>query len=839
MKSVARLLDQIKPTRYALELTPNLETFTFTGREVIECTLEIPSNQLTFHANELTITSVSANGSEGTITLNSKDQTVTFSFEHELADAVSIEIIFSGELKEKLHGFYRSSYKDEAGKTRWLATTQFEPTAAREAFICIDEPAAKAVFDVTLTIPEDMEAISNTNIVEEKAANGKKTITFAPTPKMSTYLLAFLVGNFERISTTTKNGVEVGVYTTAGKQHQGQFALETAAKILDFYTNYFGIPYPLPKLDMIAVPDFSAGAMENWGAVTYREPAILVDPKNTATANKQLVAMVVAHELAHQWFGNLVTMGWWTDLWLNEGFASWVEFLAVDNLFPEWEMWTQFVSNDYAQARQLDALANTHPIEIEVHHPDEIGEIFDTISYSKGASVIRMLYHYLGEDDFKKGLNRYLETYSYSNATTDNLWEHLEKASNKPVIEVMQKWTKQPGFPLVTLRDGTITQERFYADPKQPASDSLWPIPLSFLTPTGTSTPILVDHHEGSLGSDNTGWEKPNANQTGFYLVNYSATQLAQLQAVLPSLPTIDRYGIVSDVAMLLSAGKLSSDQFLSLIAALRDEGDYAVWMAIFEGLGALFVLADDKTLAKLEAFTIWLLEPSVARLGWEPKPSEPHLDTLLRSSVLGLAGRCGYQEVIEEARKRFARYLESKELAPDLRVAIYSVVARHGDTATYRQFTELLEHESLQEEQRRLLSALARFKDPDLLQQTLKRSLSDKVRTQDSVLAMLAVLANRFGRQLTWQFIQDNWQLLVDRYGQGGHMLSRIPDQLGMVFARHELADELETFFNTHDKPGIERSIQQALESIRLQADWWERDKDSMNEFLDSSLSR
>ncbi len=839
MEKVARLVDAIKPGRYQLTLEPNLNDFAFTGRETIEFELTTASKQLVFHAQELDIAKARIENIECGISYQAENQTVAFSFDKELpAGSHKIELEFSGVLREGLEGFYRSRYEVN-GQEKWLATTQFESTDARRAFVCIDEPAAKAVFDVTLIIDRGLAAISNTNIVSEEAEGDKKRLTFAPTPKMSTYLLAFLVGEFEKVETKTKNGVHVGVYTTAGKKHQAKFALDVAAKTLDFYTDYFGIPYPLPKLDMIAVPDFAAGAMENWGAVTYRETAILVDPEQSSLANKQWAAMVVAHELAHQWFGNLVTMSWWTDLWLNEGFASWVEYLAVGPLFAEWQLWTPVVNDDYTHARNLDALANTHPIEVEVNHPGEIAEIFDAISYQKGASVIRMLYHFIGEEFFKIGLHNYLEKFSYDNAVTTDLWEALEAASGIPVKKIMAAWTSQPGFPLVSVDEGLVSQQRYFASPAHPEDSTTWPVPLKFVTSEGPSQQTLLETHDSELKITLRGWFKPNPEQTGFYIVNYTPEMIKALDKPLKNLSVLDRFGVVSDVNALVRAGLLSSDQILALGKSLRAETNYAVWNGLIDGFGGLMNIStpDEALRTKLEKFGLLWLEPIFAHLGWEPKPDEPHFDTLLRPQIISMLGHYGHKDIITEARKRFTAQLEGQPIAADLRSAVYGIVARHGSTKDYEAFYAQYKATDLQEEQRRLLGALGNFKDEKFNKRTLELSLSDEVRSQDSVGVILRVLGNRHGREQAWQFIQDNWKELVKRFGEG-HTISYIPQGVGSVFSRAEDATRVEKFFAKNTVPSIERTVKQALENIRLQADWYDRDRDKLNKFLDQAKS-
>ncbi|HVF69584.1 MAG TPA: M1 family metallopeptidase, partial [Xanthomonadales bacterium] len=433
-----RLTDDIVPTEYSITIHPDLPTFTFKGEEEIILDLKKPTKSITIHADELKISKVNYNGSLiGEVSFDKENETAIIKFPNQLpAGEGKLFIEFTGTLNDKMRGFYRSKY-DIDGKEHVMAVTQFESTDARRAFPCFDEPAKKAIFHINLIVPEDHTAISNAIESQVKEhSSGFKIVSFAPTPKMSTYLLAFIVGKFEHIEKKTAEGTLVRVFVTPGKKKQAEFSLDVAAETITFFSEYFKIPYPLPVMDLVAIPDFAAGAMENWGAITYRETALLVDPVHTATVNKQWVAIVIAHELAHQWFGNLVTMEWWTHLWLNEGFASYIEYLAVDHIFPEWDMWTQFVYMDHSRALELDGLENTHPIEVEVHNPTEISEIFDAVSYSKGSSIIRMLAEYLGEDIFRKGLQVYLKKHSYGNATTSDLWNALEKVSGKPVEKI-------------------------------------------------------------------------------------------------------------------------------------------------------------------------------------------------------------------------------------------------------------------------------------------------------------------------------------------------------------------------------------------------------------------
>src|SRR5919106_3407353 len=500
---------EVRPVAYRISLAPDLTAFTFAGEETIEIEVSQPTSQIVLNAAELEIQEayLLRDGQRlpaQAIALDAEQETATLTFAAPLpTGTMQLFMRFTGILNDKLRGFYRSEYTLPDGVKRVMATTQFEAPDARRAFPCWDEPAHKAKFEISLIIPSDLTAISNMPIVgETPQASGTKLVRFAESPIMSTYLLAIMVGEFESVEAQAE-GTLVRVWTTPGKKEQGRFALDVSCRLLSFYNNYFGIPYPLPKLDLIAIPDFAAGAMENWGAITYREVALLVDPAHSSAATKQRVAIIIAHEIAHMWFGNLVTMEWWNDLWLNEGFASWIEYKAVDHLFPEWEMWLQFLFADIGPAMSLDGLRNTHPIEAEVKTTHDINELFDAISYSKRAAIIRMLEQFLGDETFRRGLVHYLSAHEYGNARTEDLWASLAHVSGKAVKEIMDAWTKQPGYPVVEVRhqarphepaELTLAQNRFLYDydPERGEPDpSLWRIPVAVRS-AGAVSPFVT-----------------------------------------------------------------------------------------------------------------------------------------------------------------------------------------------------------------------------------------------------------------------------------------------------------------------------------------------------------
>ena len=861
-KNNVRLPAHIKPVRYHITLKPDLEAFVFSGEETISLSLDKEVKDITLHSKDIEIVSaevVQVGRVKTTyatrsrrienfalkITYDDKAETVTFVFPKSIKKGkAKLILVFRGVLNDRMHGFYRSTYFVE-GKKHHMATTQFEATDARRAFPCFDEPSAKAIFDIKLIVPLQSTALSNTipTAVREHEG-GYKVVEFAPTPKMSTYLVAFIVGDLEHIEKKTKEGVLVRVFTTPGKKHQAEFALDCAVKSLSFFTKYFDIPYPLPVLDMIAIPDFASGAMENWGAVTYRESAILVDPLHSSVATKQWVAMVVAHELSHQWFGNLVTMEWWTHLWLNEGFASYIEYLAVDHMFPEWEMWTEFVSGDLGSALTLDALKHTHPIEVEVHHPDEISEIFDAVSYAKGASVIRMLADYLGEKDFRDGLRYYLKKHSYKNTSTIHLWKAFEKVSKKPVEKMMGIWTMKAGYPLLTVseKDGVlnIKQTRFFSSPLSRATSkekTLWQIPIHFKTTSrGPVKKIMLDARQAIVGmGKHTDWIKMNTGETGVFRTNYSKELWGALfsAVIKKELDAVDRLGLVRDIFDLAYAGQVSAVDALRFVSAYKHETSYAVWVELASGLSRIRALVGSEPFLPLfEKYARELLSPMVKKVGWKKKKGERHTDTLLRALILGDAGMYGDRDVVLRAQKMFAAMKKNKNpISPDLRGVVYGTVARHGGAVEYEQLMGMYNKSLLHEEKNRIGGALGKFKDKDLLKKTLEFSLGEGVRSQDTMRFTAAVSANPYGRDLAWKFIKQKWPLFLKRYG-GQKDMSYLVAPLG-AHTTVEFADDIEQFFKKNPVPGGTRTVEQILERIRAKALWLARDKEKIKAWL------
>ena len=799
-----------------------------------------------------------------------KMETMKLTFDQELkagSDAV-LAIEYVGIHNDKMAGFYRSAYEDHQTKEKkHMVVTQFEPTDARKAFPCWDEPALKAVFDVTLIVPETMTGLSNMpDVTTEKLAGGLKKIKFAPTPIMSTYLVAFAVSELDYIEafTTDAAKTKVRVYAPKGLASQGQFALDVAVKTLEFFAVYFDIPYPLPKMDLLCVAHFSAGAMENYGLVTFRTVYLLHDEKASAAKSKQSIAYIVGHELAHQWFGNLVSPGWWSDLWLNEGFATWAGWLATDHLFPEWSVWTQFVNDDMQRGLGLDSLRSSHPIEVPVQNPAEIHQIFDAISYSKGASVIRMLANYLGADTFRDGVRDYLKKFKYGNADTMDLWDYLSKASgNKPIAKLMNSWTRQIGFPVVTVTsqkvgDETVLnvrQERFLSsgDLKHDEDSSIWFTPLQIVTSSKLKEPSsdvlsekeavvkIKDLDLAKLADDQ--FYKLNLNQSGFYRTKYEPALLKKLgQAVRDGkFGSSDRIGILTDTYALSKAGYSSVVELLDLLANYEKEHDYIVWSEIALELASIRSIwweAKPETVDRLKSFSKEMFSPVAQRLGWEYKKGEGFLTALLRTLAISNAGKSGDATVIAEAQKRFKEFMNgtTEAIHPDLRGAVFSIVLQNGGVVEYEQVLKLFRETRTADQKLIALSALGSAKTEELLLRTLKFAQTEEVPANDIIYVFGSVSANPVGKKLAWPFVKENWKTLHDRYYTGSmSLLSRVVSSTTESFSSQKWYDDFKQFFADKNLPNISRAIQQTLEKIDANSKWYARDAKAVDQWLEN----
>ena len=796
------------------------------------------------------------------IVYDSRDeaQTVTLTFAKALpvgagARGATLRMAFDGTLNDKMAGFYRSAYSAPGGVTRHMGVTQFEATDARRAFPCWDEPALKATFDVTLRVPSDREALGNMPPVKTAPGPaGWKDVTFERTPLMSTYRVAWVVGEFDCVEDVTAEGVAVRVWTPPGLGEQGRFALKVGVHALSFFTRYFGAPYPLPKMDMVAVPDFAAGAMENWGLVTYRTVLALYDPETTGSAVKQQSAYVVCHELAHQWFGNLVTMGWWSHLWLNEGFATWAGWLAVDALFPEWRVWDQFLVNEQARGLELDGLESSHPIEVEIPDASKVNEIFDAISYAKGASAIHMLVAYMGEEAFQKGMRLYVSRHAWGNAATGDLWAALAESSGKPVGALMACWTQQTGYPVVhASRSGdelAVRQERFLSTGKA-ADATRWLVPLRVAcssAPGAAGNPAWDAMLSGAEGGAHlpagAAWAKLNAGQAGFYRVAYDSGMASALAAAAPALPTADRCGLVGDAFALAAAGHAPTAAALALLASLgaHGEGEYVVWANAAAGLGAVqstWFEQPARVSSGLETYARRLYAALAARTGWAPPAAgESHLDALLRSLAVGRAASLGDGDALAAARARFTSFTagDAAALPPDLRAAVFKAVLARGGRAEFEALLGIYNGAEQQELRIAALQALGAAADPALVRRALEFNLhGGSVRSQDLMYVVASAAANAKGRRVAWDYLREQWDDIKARLDGGGFLLTRLVSLSTAGLASEADAADVEAFFAARGTASMQRTVAQSVEKIRAAAAWLRRDAADVAAWLEA----
>jgi len=847
---VKRLFEGFQPKTYQIAVAPDRETMKLTGTVTIEGQkTSRPSQRLVFHQHGLTITDAKIIKKDKK---GEKEVVVQRISHHKGFDEVRLhteELLYpgtyivtmqyKGAITRNMEGVYPCLFKQD-GQDKKLIATQFESHHAREAFPCIDEPEAKATFDLTLTSPSGEAALGNTPVKTQTEKDGKLITTFETTPKMSTYLVAFAYGDLRYKEAKTKDGVIVRTYATPDNIEYTDFALDVAVKTLEFFNDYFDIPYPLQKADLVALPDFASGAMENWGLITFREQALFVDPANTSLPSKQYVAVVVAHELTHQWFGNLVTMRWWTDLWLNEGFASWIEYLAVDKLFPDWEMWTQFIVDDQHTALKLDALENTHPIEVSINHPDEIRSIFDAISYYKGSSVIHMLEQYLGHDVFRDGLRYYLKKHMYGNTDTVDLWEALETVSKKPVKKFMAAWTSQAGYPIIkaTVAGGqfSLSQEVFVLNPlsaKQKSAKDLWPIPLRS---SNTEHDIMTTAElTGAVTGNHPETFKLNEGQSGLYRVAYNQEHLDRLAQLVKSgkLSPLDRLGILSDAFEAAKAGYTDTISALKLMEAYSNEDISPVWDIITGNLSAIRSVMDDENLrGAMKPYGRKLAAAQLKRLGWKEKSDESHFDKLLRPTILALAAVSDEPDVLAEINARFAAMKKSEDLVPDLRGIVYGTVARRGDAKVFDKLLDLHNGSTSPEERVTLAAALTNFKQPELTKRSLDLIRTENVRLQDVGYWIAYSFMNRFAREATWEWMVNNWEWLKKNLG-ADLSFYRLPVYAARVYNDASFLPKFKKFFESVMEPALERSVKQGIEMVEWHSEWKKRDFEAIKKFF------
>jgi len=831
MSDPYRLPPTVVPSRYELTLTPDLAAATFSGEETITVTVGEAVREVVLNAVDLEVGAVAARDARGRqvlgrAELEPADERARLVFPEPLAPGGwRLHLAFTGVLNDKLRGFYRSRYTDVDGVEHVLAATQFEATDARRAFPCWDEPAFKAVFAATLVIDEKLQAVSNTRVLETRPGTrpGTKIVRFADTIVMSTYLVAFVVGELEATDPLMVGHTPVRVWCVPGKQPIARFGQAIAAFSLEFFEQYYGMPYPGDKLDFLAIPDFASGAMENLGAITFRETALLVDEK-TATHNElERVADVVAHEVAHMWFGDLVTMSWWNGIWLNEAFATFMEMLCVDAWKPEWERWVTFgVSR--AAALALDGLRSTRPIEFPVTAPKEAEAMFDALTYEKGASVLRMLEQHLGPEAFREGIRRYLTRHAFANTETRDLWDALGAA------HIMEEWIFSPGYPVITVTEAAgrlvLAQERFtYLGATADAGRQRWRVPVMLRLRVGgierTEKLLLTSAEERLELPGAPDWVIANAGGDGYYRVRYAPPLLGKLAAHAAAVATpIERFNLVNDAWASTVAGVMSLAEYLTLTARLREETDRNVWTALIGSFAYLNRVIDTAERPRLQALVRDRLGPMVIRLGWEPGTGENELTRQLRGDLLAAIGTLG-DDPAAQARARELSAGDPTLVDPPVLSAAIAITAFAGGDAEYDDMLRRFKAAKTPQDEQRYLYALAAFRPPALVGRTLERTLSGEFRTQDAPFVVRAMLMNVYARELAWRFAKARWQEMAAKYPASAYR--RMWE--GIVgLATPPLEQEVIEFFRT---TGIDlggKKLAQYLEQLRIAVAFHER---------------
>ncbi len=837
-----RLPTTVIPERYEIKLTPDLSAATFAGEEKVFIQIIEPVRQVVVNSAELGFQAVSIKGPGGKVVrgntaLDVENEQATFDFPEALNPGRwELQIAYSGILNDKLHGFYRSTYKDPNGREKTLASTQFESTDARRAFPCWDEPAFKAVFQVTLVVDQALTAISNARVLRETplSGTGKKEVVFADTIKMSTYLVAFIVGEFEGTDPVMVGNAPLRVWAVPGKGHLAKFAQEIGAFSLTFFSRYYDIAYPGDKLDLIAIPDFASGAMENLGAITFRETALLVDEGKATRAELERVADVVSHENAHMWFGDLVTMKWWNGLWLNEAFATFMEMLAVDGWKPEWRRWDSFTVSR-AAAMQVDGLKSTRPIEFPVERPEEAAGMFDVLTYEKGASVLRMLEQYLGADKFRDGIRLYLRRHEYANAETTDLWDALEDSTRQPARALMDSWIFQAGYPLISVERNTsdliLSQRifRYLRDGDHPDRKFHVPVFLRAGTKQGTvnQTVLLTDQELRIPLPEDLDWVVANAGGHGFYRVRYSPELVTAVKRELQSnLLAVERFNLANDTWATTLAGLTSLADYLDLIDLFRDETDLNVWTTVIISSHHLHRILDDVQERLFQERIRAIFNPALQRLTWSPREGETELERQLRGELINALGTVGEDKACQErARELYAQYeKDPASVERNLVPALVSIVAHTGSGGDYDKFYSRFTNAQTPQEETRYLFALGGFRQPDLIDRTLQMTINGEVRTQNAPYLMRGILLNKDAREKAWSFMKAHWEEMLRRYPDNS--IPRMCE--GIVgLATPELEADVRDFFARHPVKQGAKQMEQHLERLRIAVSCKERWKD------------
>jgi puromycin-sensitive aminopeptidase len=820
LQSPYRLPRTVLPSKYAVSLSPDLDKASFTGSVTISAEATQTVNEIVLNAIELDIHAVEVNGSPVPFSLNEELERLIIDVAVS-PGPITLHISFTGTLNDKLRGFYRSTFTDENGAIRTIATTQMQSTDCRRAFPCFDEPDFKATFAIDITCDADLLAVSNgREIRRETQPNGQVRIWFSETMLMSTYLVAFVVGPLEATEPVMVGSLPLRVIHVPGKSHLTEFGLRVGAFCIEWFENYYGIPYPSDKCDLLALPDFAAGAMENLGCITFREVLLLVDPATSTQIEQELVAAVVAHELAHMWFGDLVTMRWWNGIWLNEAFATFMEVAATDAFAPQWTMWTSF-GLDRSAAFEVDSLHSTRTVEFPVESPADADGMFDVLTYQKGGALLRMLEQYLGPDRFRAGVNHYLKKHSYGNTETGDLWDAIEYVvstdggENVPVRALMDSWIWQAGYPLVSTRvDGAelvLSQRQFTFDNTPNAT--LWVIPVHVRVGNEASK-VLLNTDELRLPlANSSATVVVNAGGPGFYRVEYSTDLLSRITGTtLATLTTLERYNLVDDAWNAVVAGALTTENFIEFARGFENENDLAVWQVLTKALTGLGRLIPRDNMAPFNTFVSSLVTPAYTRLGESPAPNEDDLVSKLRGLLLSTLAIHGNNTAAQQRCRNIL--MNHAESDPELVAASTTVVAATGNNNDYEWFVDKFTNAPTPQEKVRMLYALAEFDDVELMTRTCRLAFSGDVKSQDAPFLLARCIANKNHGEIAWAAVQENWTYANDTFP--GNTIVRMVSTI-TTLNTEALETQVNAFFSEHPIPQATKTLEQALERQKV----------------------
>ena len=829
MTKVPRLLDTFTPNHYNLTLDlTRAEEKEFSGTVIISG--DSTSESISLHSKGLTIQSATIDNQPADVSFGEFDE-LRLSQPNLENGNHTIHIDFFGNITDAMHGLY-PCYFTHDGVKKQLFATQFESHHAREVFPCIDEPAAKAEYDLTLITRPGITVLGNMPVKFQKENGDSLTTTFEKTPRMSSYLLAFVIGELHKKSARTKSGVEVNVWATlAQNENTLDFALDIATRSIDFYDEYFGVKYPLPKSDHVALPDFSSGAMENWGLITYRESCLLADPELTPESSRRFIATVIAHELSHQWFGNLVTMQWWNDLWLNESFANMMEYVAIDALQPDWHMWEDFATNEVTAALRRDSLDGVQPVQADVNHPDEISTLFDpAIVYAKGGRLLVMVRKLIGEEAFRAGLKSYFEKFAYKNTVGNDLWQELESASGQPIVNLMNAWISQPGLPVVSVSNShdaaILSQERFFIGEHQP-SGALWPIPLFANQPLDVK---ILDQKETTVSI-----EKPlqlNCGLSAHFVTKYDESTREYLLKNITELPTLDKICILQDATILARAGFENSASLLPLALSLKTETNEKVFGMAAGALTELRKFVDDNDVARdsLKRISGEFARATFEELGWDEKYGESDDDRERRTTALSLMIYSEDKEVLNEAKTRFDNN-KLEDLPTEIRALIISANVRHFETP---EMTENLfatyKNTPSNDLQNDIAIGLTSTKNPETAEKILANIKdSNIIRPQDASRWFVYLIRTRESRQIAWNWLKKNWAWVEDTFGEDKSYDDFIRYAATALLTPNELDDFRQFFEPMMDIPALTRTIKLGITEISARVELIKRDKEAV----------